>query len=271
MSPPESTEGLAELERAFTEAGGTAWPYLKDHYGRFVATKREFDRGRAHAPGVLLDIGAHWLHQSVLWAMDGWRAIALDLPVTFDIACVREIAARHAIRLLPNTSLERPAALAVLPDDSVDVVLFTEIIEHITFNPVSLWREIHRVLRPTGCVIVTTPNYYALRGRAWSPRRFIGGRGGGLDIQSLIGEPTFAHHWKEYSRAEIVSYFAQLSADFRVDKALYMREYRPERFKSVIRRSAMAVEAMIPALRPNLHFQIGLNDKRHGVVAEPTW
>ena len=271
MESQERIAAFAELEREFIQAGGTAWPYLHDHFARFAATKREFDRTRTTGTGALLDIGAHWLHQSVLWAMDGWNAIAVDLAVTFEIACVRDIAARHAIRLLPNTNLEKPGALATLPGDSIDAVLFTEIIEHITFNPISLWREIHRVLRPTGCLIVTTPNYYALRGRAWSPLRFATGRGGGLSTQSLLGEPTFSHHWKEYSRAELESYFAELSADFRVDKALHMPEYRPERFTSAIGKSVMAIETMIPGLRPNLHFEIGLRDKRHGVIAEPRW
>jgi 2-polyprenyl-6-hydroxyphenyl methylase/3-demethylubiquinone-9 3-methyltransferase len=271
MAAPRRDVEFSELERAFAEAGGTAWPYLRDHYARFVSTKREYDSGPARARGVVLDIGAHWLHQSVLWAMDGWRVVALDVPVTFELECVRNIAARHDIRLLPNVALEKPAALAALETDSVDTVLFTEIIEHLAFNPVSLWREIHRVLRPTGTVIVTTPNYYALRGRAWAPLRFASGRGGGLTTRALVGEPTFAHHWKEYSRAELRSYFAQLSPDFRVDKARLVGEFRPERFTSALRRSVLAVEEIIPALRPNLHFEIGLHGKSHGVVAEPGW
>jgi len=271
MASSPRIAGLDALEREFAEAGGTAFPYLRDHYARFAATKREFENDRVHAPGVLLDIGAHWLHQTLLWALDGWQAIALDVPVTFEHAGVRKLAERHSIRLLPNSNLERPAALKALADDSVDVVLFTEVIEHIAFNPVPLWREIHRVMRPGGSIIVTTPNYYALRGRAWAPLRFLSGRGGGLRVDSLIGDPSFAHHWKEYSRAELRRYFALLSADFSVEKACYVREFRTERFRSPIRRAVLAAELALPMLRPNLHFEIGLRGKRHGVVADPGW
>jgi GT2 family glycosyltransferase len=43
-------------------------------------------------------------------------------------------------------------------DDSFDVVLFCEIIEHLTADPVAALREIKRVLRPGGVLVLTTPN-----------------------------------------------------------------------------------------------------------------
>ena len=266
--------GIAELsvlEAEFARAGGTEYPYLRAHYARFAATKREFDRDRSSAPGVVLDVGAHWLHQALLWSLDGWRVVAMDMPMTIDAAIVKDIAALQSIRLLPNGDLERPDALAALADDSVDVVLFTEVIEHITFNPVALWRAIYRVLRPGGTIVVTTPNYYALRGRALAPLRFLRGGGGGLGVDSLIGEPTFAHHWKEYSLGELTDYFALLSPDFCVTKNLRMRDYRAEAFVSIPGRIYMAIESALPLLRPQLHVEIGLPEKRRGIVADPRW
>lgn len=262
---------LSLLESEFARAGGTELTYLRAHYARFAATKREYDRAHSSAPGVLLDVGAHWLHQALLWALDGWRVVAMDLPLVADMAVVRDIAALHAIRLLPNGDLERPEALAALADDSVDLVLFTEIIEHVTFNPVAMWRAIHRVLKPGGTIVVTTPNYYALRGRAWTPWRFLGGRGGGLTVDSLIGEPTFAHHWKEYSVKEIARYFELLSPDFRIAKALRMIDYRADAFVSIPGRIHMAIERAVPFLRPQLHVEVELADKRRGIVADPRW
>ncbi len=48
------------------------------------------------------------------------------------------------------------------PDESLDVVVFSELIEHLGVNPVCALAEIHRVLRPGGIVIVTTPNSLSL-------------------------------------------------------------------------------------------------------------
>lgn len=267
---PGITE-LSSLEAEFVRAGGTDFPYLRTHYARFAATKREYDRDRQQPSGVVLDIGAHWLHQAVLWTLEGWRVFAVDLPTTFDMPMVRTLAEHHAIRLLPNSCLEHPNACGMIADDSIDVVLFTEIIEHITFNPVALWRAVHRVLRPGGTIVVTTPNYYALRGRAWSPMRFFSGYGGGLTVASLLSKPTLGHHWKEYSCKELKEYFTRLSADFRIVKATHMAEYRASEFTSALGRTVMAIEGALPILRPNLHLEIGLSDKRHGIIVDPSW
>lgn len=44
------------------------------------------------------------------------------------------------------------------PPESFDAVLFCEVIEHLTENPVATLSEIHRVLRPGGALVLSTPN-----------------------------------------------------------------------------------------------------------------
>ncbi len=44
------------------------------------------------------------------------------------------------------------------PDGSFDIVIFSELIEHLAINPVWTLSEIHRVLRPDGVVLLSTPN-----------------------------------------------------------------------------------------------------------------
>lgn len=44
------------------------------------------------------------------------------------------------------------------PDDEFDVVLLCEVIEHLTLDPTFVLAEAHRVLKPGGHIIVTTPN-----------------------------------------------------------------------------------------------------------------
>ena len=48
------------------------------------------------------------------------------------------------------------------PDASFDAVVFSELIEHLGVNPLRALAEIHRVLRPGGIVVVTTPNSLSL-------------------------------------------------------------------------------------------------------------
>jgi SAM-dependent methyltransferase len=39
-----------------------------------------------------------------------------------------------------------------------DVIVYCEIIEHLLINPVHTLKEIHRVIKPDGLLLVTTPN-----------------------------------------------------------------------------------------------------------------
>lgn len=49
-----------------------------------------------------------------------------------------------------------------LPDACFDAILSTEVIEHLE-NPRAVFREFHRLLRPDGTLIMTTPNQESLR------------------------------------------------------------------------------------------------------------
>jgi 2-polyprenyl-6-hydroxyphenyl methylase/3-demethylubiquinone-9 3-methyltransferase len=256
----------------FRRSGGTDERYLCHHWPRFVRTREEIERTRPLTAGMkVLDIGAHWLHQTTIYAHEGMQVTALDLPDTLALPSVIAAAAELGITLLCNDSLERIAALQVIADDQFDLVLFTEVIEHITFNPVPMWREIHRVTRPGGRIVVTTPNYYALRGRLWSPRRLLARHGGGLDVSDVVNLRTYAHHWKEYSLRELVHYFRLLSPDFRCIKAACTEESPPVPPQMVRRRVARAIEKRVPILRPSLHVELELATKALGIVVEPHW
>lgn len=256
----------------FESCGGTDTEYLKHHFPRYVATKQRFLSHWDRARGTnMLDVGAHWLHHAMLYVIDGFSVSALDLPVTFEFENVRAVAQRHGVQLLPNPDLESPTALTAIADDSFDIVLFTEIIEHITFNPVRMWREIYRVLKPGGRIVVTTPNYYALRGRHWSWLRFLQGFGGGIDVLGVLQQHTYAHHWKEYSMRELIYYFCVLSPDFNCVHSDYAEEYQPHYRGEATGNLARWVERIVPMLRPDLYLEVELPRKDKGITVEPHW
>jgi SAM-dependent methyltransferase len=84
------------------------------------------------------------------------------------------------------------------PDETFDVVIFSELIEHLAINPVWALAEIHRVLKPGGHLVLSTPN-------ALSLERFdavVRGRRPSVDQYS----PAFgygARHNREYSAYEL--------------------------------------------------------------------
>ena len=45
--------------------------------------------------------------------------------------------------------------------DQFDVVLFNELFEHLRVNPIHTLGEVHRVLKPNGTLMLSTPNFLA--------------------------------------------------------------------------------------------------------------
>ncbi len=136
-----------QLEAFLIGLGGTDGGYLRAHWPRFVETKAELMTTWPQQRGNrLLDVGGHWLHQAALYAVDGFEVTSVDLAATFELPHVQAQARALGITLHLETNLEHPQLLSQLPDNSFDLILFSEIIEHITFNPVAMWTVLLYVL-----------------------------------------------------------------------------------------------------------------------------
>lgn len=268
----DTTPTFDEYVALFVRHGGTEAAYLRRHFPRFIATKQRllshWDRGNGNR---ILDVGAHWLHQTLLYAIDGFEVSALDLPATLNLEGIRALARAHSIRLLPNADLEHPAALASIADDTFDVVLFTEIIEHLAFNPIAMWREIWRVMKPGARIVVTTPNYYALRTRIKHLLRATRRLGGGVDVEQILSLHTLGHHWKEYSRRELLAYFTMLSPDFTCRNVAYVEACKPTVPRRAGTALALWLERVAPPMRPDIYLEVELTRKDKGILVEPHW
>lgn len=81
-------------------------------------------------------------------------------------------------------------------NEEFDVVLFCEIIEHLLINPAAVLKEIKRVLKPNGTLILTTPNVSRLENVA----RMIAG----VNIYDpYSGYGPYGRHNREYNKHEL--------------------------------------------------------------------
>ena len=264
MTSHTQPTSLAEYQDLVEKHGPTDTVYLRNHFERFLGTLRQFSRNwAANEDARVLDIGAHWLHRAILFSQAGFRVTAADFPVTLELEGVRALASAYDIDLLSYSEIATGNAFDAIPDDSVDIILFTEILEHITFNPVAFWESIYRILGIGSRIIVTTPNFYATGGRAWQWKRFLTGFGSGIDNLEILGTPTNGHHWKEYTRREVCHYFCALSPDFHIHRALEVdhRFNEPKSFP----------ERMTRFLLPPLYVEVDLTSKDHGITMKPSW
>jgi glycosyltransferase involved in cell wall biosynthesis/SAM-dependent methyltransferase len=81
-------------------------------------------------------------------------------------------------------------------DDTFDVVLFCEIIEHLLSDPVHALLEIRRVLKPGGLLVLTTPNVVRLD----NVRKVVGGEN---FYDPYSGYGPYGRHNREYTQEEL--------------------------------------------------------------------
>jgi 2-polyprenyl-3-methyl-5-hydroxy-6-metoxy-1,4-benzoquinol methylase/uncharacterized protein YbaR (Trm112 family) len=168
--PREWISGLTGVERVYEEFSYAE--ELRSHH-------RSLDPFLTR-DATLLDIGCGVGMYGDEFAPDVDRYLGVDLSrPSLRIA-------RSCLSKFTNVALARTSAFAVpLPDNSVDLVICSEVIEHVP-SPHQLLAEAYRVLRPGGHLSLSTPNaymmlsptylYYALRSpgeyqRYWRPER----------------------------------------------------------------------------------------------------
>ena len=131
---------------------------IRDHYTTFVELSRVFA-----GPGKkLLDIGSG--AGFFLKAVEGigWQAEGVELS---------ETAAAYAKDVVHVRTWAGKIEETNLPSDEYGLVTMLDILEHL-FDPIAVLREVHRVLKPGGALIVLTPDFNSLSrrvyGRQWA-------------------------------------------------------------------------------------------------------
>lgn len=92
-------------------------------------------------------------------------------------------------------------------ENKFDALVMTEVIEHLAFNPLKMWKEIMRILRPKAKIFISTPNSMRLENIVREIARILTMRGMGESVKGIMETVTYGHHWKEYSPREIYDYF----------------------------------------------------------------
>ncbi|MBE0608368.1 MAG: methyltransferase domain-containing protein, partial [Dehalococcoidia bacterium] len=113
------------------------------------------------------------------------------------------------------------------PDNTFDVVTWCEVIEHLTENPVHTLAEIHRVLKPGGALVLSTPN----ASRADSIVNFLLGRN--IYDPYHLGAPLKgSRHSREYTLSELKELLE--GCGYSLDRAQDIDIYPPEGRKRAV-------------------------------------
>jgi len=108
--------------------------------------------------GKILDIGiAHGFYSIVLKKQYGFEVYGTELEENIPVYCDFPIS--QGVDIIPYNILEQR-----LPFDSgtFDIIILSEVVEHLRFSPLIAFKEARRVLKKGGFLIVTTPHFARL-------------------------------------------------------------------------------------------------------------
>jgi 2-polyprenyl-3-methyl-5-hydroxy-6-metoxy-1,4-benzoquinol methylase len=178
--------------------GDPRWPEAEELYGY---VRRVLARV-SPPPCALLDLGAAPGAQSVALARAGYRVTAVDLGEASDewgnqpAGTMAAAFERTGVELVVWDLAKVPYPFA---GETFDVVLLTEVLEHLRDYPLLALKEARRILKPGGYLLLTTPNAASLQNRA----RLMLGRTVHTNIRDWMFGLPHARHAREYTANEL--------------------------------------------------------------------
>lgn len=192
--------------------------YFDFHKKRFQRFDQFLQKNKVANPKnfKVLEIGSHYLHTSILLASRGFQVDAMDVGAFWNLDFVKQRGGKFGLNPIIENDLSR-MEMFIDVHNEYDLVVFTEIMEHITFNPIQFWKRIYQILKPGGQVYISTPNAFALPNYIRNLKNTLLLKSIGITVEDILSKVTYGHHWKEYSPNEIKAYFRALSRDFDVE------------------------------------------------------
>ena len=174
--------------------------YLRQDFDRFLHTWNLVK----DESGTVLEIGANPYFTSGL--LREFTALEHTMTNNIDVAvtgmCSQRVSYTGADGISKDhvfeyQSLNVENSTFPYPDETFDVVVFCEVLEHLQMDPVAALHEMRRVLKPSGVLLVSTPNVARLENVA----RLIAG----VNVYDpYSGYGPYGRHNREYTRHELV-------------------------------------------------------------------
>lgn len=131
--------------------------------------------------------------------------------------------------------------------DQFDCVILNEVFEHLRFNLIFTMREIRRVIRPGGLLLLSTPNLRSLQGLyhllwKWEAFSAMGGIYHNYAELETIG---VMGHVREYTSKEIADFLQEIG--FHIEGMIYRGRYTDDWW---VWRLAHYISQLRPELKP---------------------
>jgi 2-polyprenyl-6-hydroxyphenyl methylase/3-demethylubiquinone-9 3-methyltransferase len=245
--------------------------YFEFHRGRYKRLLCSIKKLSIPKNTKILDIGSHYLHTSILLKKMGYDVYGMDVSPFWEFDYVIKRSNQFDIHKVVENQLESIDSLDNL-QDNFGLVIFAEILEHITFNPISFWKKIHQAIQVNGVIYISTPNSLTLINIARALKKIFLLDGLGLGVSEIFSKVTYGHHWKEYSAKEVKNYFGSLSDDFKlVINKYYYKKYAWSNLNTSIFKVFSAIGNLSYFFRDELEVIIVVPTKNSWKLEKPTY
>jgi len=224
--------------------------YVARHRHEYIRTVRDILQFRPSKCGTLrvLELGAFFGVNCIALSRLGYHVTAADVPEFMDIPAQIERYARHGVA---TQSVRLEDYILPFDDDSFDVVIMCEVLEHLNFNPLPLLKEINRLGRQNSIFYLSLPNAAQIRNRI----RALRGQALGINIKEFFNQldPRSSEivngHWREYTGAEVQEILVALG--YRIEKQYYFSLGETQHSSTFRHLAARIFYEMLPWLKEN--------------------
>lgn len=159
--------------------------------------------------GKILEIGSSPYHLTYSLKKLGFEVVGVDINPNI----LKQFQRKHKLTVI---KLDIEKDKLPFKDNQFDLIVFSEVFEHLRINPLGALNELYRVLKPNGVLMLTTPNLYALH----KIIRFNLGR-------------SFNNPYDEFKKVEIFGYMG------------HIREYSNREIRDILTRCGFTVHSTI--------------------------
>ena len=233
---------IEDLEDALFVVYNKHSPYLSDHKNRFKSDLQIIEN--CYTGGEILEIGSLPCHMNYCLKKLGYPVIGLDLNPERSAGFIGYCGLN-----IVKCDIEKERF--PFDDGRFDLILFNEVFEHLRIDPIFTLREINRVAKQGGSLMLTTPNLYSLENIA----SFCQGRGLAINPYKEFEKlHTVGHmgHIREYSTREVREFLD--NTGFQVINVKY-RAHNKSRKGGLVN----LCYGLIPLLRP---YQVLISRKK---------
>jgi SAM-dependent methyltransferase len=224
--------------------------YVARHRHEYIRTVRDTLQFRPPEPGSVrvLEIGAFFGVNCMALRDLGYHVTATDVPEFMDQPPQIE---RYAQRGIMTKGIRLEDYILPFDDDSFEVIIMCETLEHLNFNPLPLLKEINRIGSPKSVFYLSLPNAAQIYNRI----DVLRGKAVGVGIDGFFTQldPQSSEivngHWREYTGPEIREMLERLG--YSIAKQYYFSLGETQRSSTLRHRAARLFYGTMPWLKEN--------------------